>query len=117
MATTAYVPTVLNGMAVVATPLTTLRPGVKLPLMLRSTKPVRGDEPVVCTVAVKVTCLPLITGFGEAVSVVVVVACAAAWGAVTESIPKTARREVMESNGFIRLILESAIELHGALWI
>jgi hypothetical protein len=94
-------------MAVVATPLTKPRPGVKLPLMLKSTKPVRGDEPVVCTVTVKVTCLPVIIGFGEAASVVVVVACAAAWGAVTESITKAARREVMESNGFIRLILES----------
>src|SRR5271166_765668 len=104
-------------MAVVATPLTRPRPGVKLPLMLRSTKPVRGEEPVVCTVTVKVTCLPLITGFGEAVSVVVVVPCAAAWGAVTESVPTTARREIMESKVFIRLFLESVIELHGALWI
>src|SRR5277367_6456417 len=104
-------------MAVVATPLTTLRPGVKLPLMLRSTKPVRGDEPVVCTVAVKVTGFPVIAGFGVAVSVVVVVACAAAWGAVTESVTKTVRMEMMESKGFIRLILESVIELHGALWI
>jgi hypothetical protein len=100
-------------MAVVATPLTRLRPGVKLPLMLRSTKPLRGDEPVVCTVTVKVTCLPLIIGLGEAASVVVVVACAAAWGTATESIHKTARSEVMESQGFIHLILESAIELHG----
>jgi hypothetical protein len=107
VATTTYVPTVLNGIAVVAIPLTTLTPGVKLPLILRSTKPVRGDEPVVCTVAVKVTCLPLITGFGVAVSVVVVVACAAAWCAVAANVPKTARREIMGSKGFIRLILES----------
>jgi hypothetical protein len=85
--------------------------------MLRSTKPVRGDEPVVCTVAVKVTCLPLITGFGVAVSAVVVVACAAAGGAATESVPKTARMKTKESEGFIRLILESVIELHGAHWI
>ena len=72
---------------------------------------------MVCTFAVKVTGLPLITGFGEAVSVVVVVPCAAASGAATESAPKTAKREVMESKGFIRLILESVIELQGALCI
>src|SRR5580692_11840115 len=108
-----YCPMVLNGMAVVATPLTRPRPGVKLPLMLRSTKPVRGDEPLACTVTVNVTCLPAIIGLGEAVSFVVVAACAAARGAVTESVPRTARREIVESKDFIRLILKSGIELHG----
>jgi hypothetical protein len=75
--------------------------------MLRSTKPVRGDEPPACTVAANVTCLPLITGFGDAVSVVVEAVCAAARGAVIASVPKTERRQVRESKGFIDLILES----------